>query len=58
MLSLGPLGKFGGSLVYQGDQKFEYNGIRSVTISFEKTDGIVGSMTITEPDLIVKAPRV
>ncbi len=58
MLSLGRLGKFGGGLHYVGDNKFLYNGISSVYITFQIKDDVVKSLTIHEPDLTIVAKKV
>ncbi|WP_202913864.1 hypothetical protein [Winogradskyella ouciana] len=58
MLSLGKLGKFGGGLYPVGNNKFLYNGISSVYITFQVEDGIVKSLTINEPDLALVAKKV
>lgn len=58
MLSLGKLGKFGGGLYPVGNNKFLYNGISSVYITFQVEDGIVKSLTINEPDLTLVAKKV
>ena len=58
LLSLGKLGKFGGGLYQQSPGVFEYNGITSVTITFEEQNGKVVSLTVKEPDLIVQAKKV
>ncbi|WP_299116777.1 hypothetical protein [uncultured Winogradskyella sp.] len=58
MLSLGKLGKFGGGLHYIGDNKFLYNGVSSVYISFQVNDDVVKSLTIHEPDLTLVAKKV
>ncbi|WP_430467952.1 hypothetical protein [Winogradskyella ouciana] len=58
MLSLGKLGKFGGGLYPVGNNKFLYNGISSVYITFQVEDGIVKSLTINEPGLTLVAKKV
>lgn len=58
LLSLGKIGKFGGSLLRQSNGEFEYNGITSVKISFQIEAGKVISLTVTEPDLVLKALKV
>lgn len=58
LISLGKLGKFGGALYRKGDQLFEYNGIRSVDVSFQLDGGRVISLTVTEPDLVLTAKKV
>lgn len=58
MLSLGKLGKFGGGLQLIGNNKFLYNGISTVYITFQVEDNIVKSLTIHEPDLTLVAKKV
>lgn len=58
MLSLGKLGQFGGGLHYLEKNKFLYNGIRSVYITFQVQNEIVNSLTIHEPDLILTAKKI
>ena len=58
LLSLGPIGGFGGGLYKIGDNLFTYNGTPSVTISFDFQDGEVKSLTLTEPDIIIAAEKV
>lgn len=57
MLSLGRLGKSGGSLYRISEQGFSYNGMPSVTVSFELEGGKVISLTVTEPGSILKAVK-
>ena len=57
-LSLGKLGKFGGSLYQKTLHKFSYNGISSVEISFEIVGDKVISLSIQEPELLLKAEKV
>lgn len=58
MLSLGKLGKFGGGLYQKAPNVFIYNGVASVEISFEVIDDKVLSLTVNEPDLVLKAKKV
>ena len=58
LLSLGPIGGFGGALYKIGDNLFTYNGTPSVTISFNMKDGDVTSLTLTEPDITLTAAKV
>lgn len=58
MLSLGKLGKFGGGLHPVGENKFLYNGISSVYITFQVEGDVVKSLTIHEPDLTLVAKKV
>ncbi len=57
LLSLGKLGKFGGSLLKIDDNKFTYNGTPSVQISFQFENNKVISLTVREPDLTLIARR-
>lgn len=57
-LSLGKIGKFGGSLYRKSDNLFTYNGITSLEIFFSTENGIVISLEIREPDLILLAKKV
>jgi hypothetical protein len=58
LLTLGKLGEFGGAIYQQSDGVFEYNGISSVKISFEKKEGNIVSLTVNEPNLQLKAAKV
>ena len=58
MLSLGKLGKSGGGLQKIGDNRFIYNGVPSVEISFQFKDDEVVSLTVKEPELILVAKKV
>ena len=58
LLSLGPLGEFGGALYKIGDNKFIYNGAPSVEITFDIQANIVHSMKITDPDISIEAQKV
>jgi hypothetical protein len=58
MLSLGKLGKFGGGLDQKAPNVFYYNGITSVEIKFEVIADKVISLTVHEPDLVLKAMKV
>ena len=57
MLSLGKLGKSGGTLHKTGDNKFIYNGVTSVEISFQFQNDQVISLTVKEPDLVLVAKK-
>lgn len=57
-LSLGKLGKFGGGLDQKAPNVFYYNGITSVEITFEVVADKVISLTVHEPDLVLKAIKV
>lgn len=58
MLSLGKLGKSGGGLYQIEPNVFIYNGTTSVKIVFDVVDNDVKSLTVHEPDLILKANKV
>ena len=58
MISLGKLGKFGGGLNKIGEHKFLYNGVSSVTISFQVENNVVKSLTVQEPDLTLVAKKL
>ncbi|WP_207764279.1 hypothetical protein [Hanstruepera neustonica] len=58
LLSLGPIGGFGGALYKLGDNLFTYNGAPSVQITFDIENGVVQSLTLTDPDVQVTAKKV
>lgn len=58
MISLGKLGKSGGALWRIGENTFNYQGAPSVVVSFDIKEGLVQSLTITEPGLVLKAVKV
>ncbi len=58
MISLGKLGAFGGALYQIGDNRFVYNGVTSVEITFQMANGHVISLTVHEPDLVLTAMKV
>ena len=58
LLSLGPIGGFGGALYKIAEHKFTYNGAPSVTITFEIVEDTVKSLTLTEPELTIVARKV
>lgn len=58
LLSLGPIGGFGGALYKVGENRFTYNGAPSVIITFDITDGIVKSLKLSDPDVNVVAEKV
>ena len=58
MLALGKLGKSGGGLLQIAPNEFLYNGVSSVKISFDVVDNAVQSLTVFEPDLILKAMKI
>jgi hypothetical protein len=57
-LSLGKIGKFGGSLYRKGDYLFSYNGISSLEIFFTVENGKAISLEIREPDLTLLAKKI
>ena len=58
MISLGKLGKGGGGLYRVGDNKFMYNGVSSVYITFQVENDTVKSLTVHEPDLTLVANKI
>ena len=58
LLSLGKLGKGGGSLYKTGAHEFIYNGITSVKITFKEKEGKIVSLTVHEPDLVLTAKKI
>jgi len=58
LVSLGRLGKNGGSLYKIGENKFIYNGAPSVVISFLIENDKVISLTVTEPNLTLIAKKL
>ena len=58
LLSLGPIGGFGGALYKIAENKFTYNGAPSVNISFDIQNEIVKSLTLSEPGLSIVAAKV
>jgi len=58
LISLGRLGKNGGSLYKIGENKFIYNGSPSVVISFLIENDKVISLTVTEPNLTLIAKKL
>lgn len=58
LISLGKLGSFGGALYKKGENVFSYNGTSSVEISFEEVNEKIISLTIHEPNLVLKAIKV
>lgn len=58
LLSLGPIGGFGGALYKIGENRFTYNGAPSVIITFDIHDGKVKGLKLSEPDVIIKAEKV
>ncbi len=57
-LSLGKIGKSGGSLYRKSDNLFSYNGISSLEIFFTIENEKVLSLEIREPDLILLAKKI
>ena len=57
MLSLGRLGSAGGALYKLGENRFMYNGVPSVEVTFEVEDQITRSLTVHEPGLTLKARK-
>ncbi len=58
LLSLGPIGEFGGALYKTAENKFTYNGAPSVVITFDIQNEVVQSLTLTDPDVTVTANKV
>lgn len=58
LLALGKLGKSGGAIRQISANRFLYNGISSVEISFEVIGAQVISLTVKEPGLIIKATKL
>jgi hypothetical protein len=58
LLSLGPIGDFGGALYKIGENKFTYNGAPSVKISFDIRNDIIYSLTITDPEVAIVAHKI
>ena len=58
LLSLGPIGGFGGALYKIGENRFTYNGAPSVIISFDIQDGEVKKLKLSEPDVTITAEKV
>ncbi len=57
MLSLGRLGNAGGALYKLGKNRFMYNGVPSVEVTFEMADQTARSLTVHEPGLTLKARK-
>lgn len=57
-LLFGKIGKFGGSLLKIGENKFTYNGAPSVEITFQLENDKIVSLTVKEPELILLAKKV
>lgn len=58
MLSLGPLGGFGGALNKIGMHRFKFEAAPSVSVTFHLEDGTVNALTIQEPDMKTVAKKV
>ena len=58
MLSLGQLGKSGGSLLRLGKHEFTYGGAPSLRIKFDVKEGKAFALTVAEPQLILRAERI
>ena len=58
MLSLGPIGEFGGALYRIGEHQFIYNGAPSVTITFNVEEGKVKSLMLKDPDVAIEAKKI
>jgi hypothetical protein len=58
LLSLGPIGGFGGALYKIGENRFTYNGAPSVIITFESEGDTIKSLTVSEPDSTTLAKKV
>lgn len=58
LLSLGSIGDFGGALYKTGKNTFIYNGVPSVSVTFEIENDIVKSLTITDPDTSIVAKKI
>ncbi|WP_202927969.1 hypothetical protein [Cyclobacterium roseum] len=58
LLSLGPIGGFGGALYKIGDNRFTYNGAPSVIITFDIQDGKVKGLKLSDPDVTITAEKV
>lgn len=58
MLSLGPIGGFGGALYKIGENKFTYNGAPSVHISFDIEDNEVKKLRLSEPEVTIIAEKI
>lgn len=58
LMSIGVIGKFGGTLLKTGENKFTYNGAPSVEITFQFDKEKVTSLTIKEPGLTLLAKKI
>ncbi|HPF12537.1 MAG TPA: hypothetical protein PKW08_13290 [Flavobacteriaceae bacterium] len=57
LLSLGPIGGFGGALYKIGENRFTYNGAPSVIITFDIQEGVVKSLKLSDPDVTIIAAK-
>ncbi len=57
-LTLGKIGKFGGVLVKNDENIFEYRSAPSVKVSFQLEKGKIVSLTVKEPDLTLVARKI
>jgi hypothetical protein len=58
ILSMGPIGEFGGALYKTGKNRFIYNGAPSVEITFGIHNGHVHSLKVSDPDVTIVAEKV
>lgn len=58
LLSLAPIGGFGGALYRIAENKFTYNGAPSVIITFDIIDGVVKSLRLSDPDVNIVAVKI
>lgn len=58
IISLGGIGEFGGGLYKIGENRFIYNGVPSVEITFDLQGNRVRSLTIHDPELTLTAKKV
>jgi hypothetical protein len=58
MLSLGPIGGFGGALYKIGENTFTYNGAPSVVISFDLQEEVVQALRLRGPDVNILAKKM
>ncbi|WP_316785590.1 hypothetical protein [Pedobacter frigiditerrae] len=58
LVSIGVIGKFGGTLLKTSENKFTYNGAPSVEITFQFDKEKVSSLTIKEPGLTLLAKKI
>jgi hypothetical protein len=58
LLSLGSLGKSGGTLLCTAPHEFVYQGAWSVNVRFELTGNVVTKLILTEPGLVLAARKL